>query len=192
VFVGACNGPNGAGRVQAHFFKNECGPGDPKDLANYSFDAGWLATERYGAMLVIQIQQYKAELEESDGLSIRLDLKRMMTLGIFATDPRTSQIVRADPTRAAVVATSTLAGDVNVALSLFTTCPNFPTSFARAGVLSLDKVTIAADPTNSGENERLGGTVTATLSRANEDGPVGTLQAVFDFSPPRRPLINNM
>ncbi len=192
MFAGACNGPNGAGRVQAHFFKNECGPGDPQNLASYNFDAGFLATERFGSMLTIDIQRYKSELEESDGLSIRLDLKRLMKLGVLTTDPKASQIVRADPTRAAVVTTSSLAGDANIALSLYTTCPNFPTSYAQNGVLTLDKVTIAADPTNSGENERLGGTVTATLTRANEDGPVGTLEAEFDFSPPRRPLLNNM
>ena len=57
-----------------------------------------------------------------------------------------------------------------------------------SGVLLLDKITLAADPADTGTGERLSGTVTATLTRAIDDDPVGTLQAFFDFTPPRRPL----
>jgi hypothetical protein len=177
--------------VTAHFSKNECSAGNSADLQNYGFDAGYLATERFDGFLLITIQKYRSALEEADGLAIRLNLKRLMKLGIFVDDTNRHQIVRADATRAALIKTSTLADDANASLNLFNTCPSFPSSYASRGRLSLDKVTLAEDPVDTGENESLGGTLTATLTRANEELPVGTIDVVFDFSPPRRPLIDN-
>jgi hypothetical protein len=191
VGISSCNGENGSARVQASFFKNECGPGDPQDLANYGFDARYLVTERFKGVLLITIQKYKADLVESDGITARLQLDQLLKRGILAVDSMHQQIVRADPTKAALIKTSTGAGDANVSLSLYQTCPNFPTSNASAGLISFDKLTLAQDATNTGENEHLGGTITATLTRLNEDGPVGRLNVVFDFAPPRRPLIAN-
>ncbi len=76
----------------------------------------------------------------------------------------------------------------NAALSLFETCPEFPTLDVLSGVLQLTTVTLAQDPQDTGRMERLAGTLTATLTRSNAEGRVGTLRAEFDFAPPRRPL----
>jgi hypothetical protein len=150
-----------------------------------------MQTERFGGVLLIDIQRYRVSLEETDGLQIRLNLQELLSRGLLVVNAN-NQIVRADPTKALTLPVSALtatnASDANATLNLFTTCPDFPTSEARTGVLSLTKVTLAQAPNDTGENERIAGALTATLSRAYTSTSVGTLESLFDFAPPRRPL----
>ncbi|MCK6544410.1 hypothetical protein L6R52_00940 [Myxococcota bacterium] len=187
VTVG-CDGPNGAGVVRAWLDVGDCRGTDAAGRDDFGFDAGYLATERYSGVLLIQIQEHAAEVEETDGLTIRLDLRPLLADGRIVVDHQRAQLVRGDGTRPLVVRTSTSPRDANVSLSLFGTCPEFPTSHAIDGQLVLDKLTLAEDPEDTGDGERLGGTVTATLARSSGTTPAGTLEATFDFSPPRRPL----
>src|SRR5205823_2655350 len=112
----------------------------------------------------IGMQQYKVQVEETDGLVIRLNLKKLIETGVLVPDPSKLKIVRADPTKAVVIRTSTSPNDANASLSLFKTCAGFPTNDASSGVMTLTKVTLAQDPMETGNNERLAGTLTATLS----------------------------
>jgi hypothetical protein len=186
VASSGCSEPDGVGLVRASFSKNECKPGTERNLEGYEFDAGYLATERFSGVLQVIIQKHRVNVEETDGLVIRLSLQRLLDQGVleFARE----QIVRTDGDKPIVIRTSTAPEDANVSLSLFGTCPEFPTHYGQSGVLTIDKLTLAADPMDTGTGERIGGTMTATLTRANEREPVGTVEAIFDFAPPRRPL----
>jgi hypothetical protein len=136
------------------------------------------------------LQKHFANVEDTDGLVIRFPLDDMIDRGILKKER--GQIKRPSDqdlvvyTRSASIATSS---EMSAALSLFLTCPEFPQAYAMSGgVLTINKLTISADPVDTGEGEVLAGTLTATLTRANAKGPVGSLRAVFDFPPPRRPL----
>jgi hypothetical protein len=186
VSSAACEGPPGVGVVRASFVKNECKAGTERDLDGYEYEANYLATERFSGILQIIVQKHKVDIEETDGLLIRVSLQRLLEQGVLIFDRE--QIVRAIPDKPIVVRTSTAREDANVSLSLFGTCPEFPTHYASQGVLTLDKITLTADPMDTGTGERLGGTLTATLTRSNERMPVGIVESFFDFAPPRRPL----
>jgi hypothetical protein len=185
--LAGCEGPAGSATVSATFFEDDhCKPGTARNLRHYQFDAGYLATERFGGVLAVIIQKHRVDVEETDGLVIRFSLEKLLDDGTVVVDR--DRIVRADPTQEVVIRTSTSPDDANAALSLFGTCPEFPTHYASRGVFTLNKLTLAADPMDTGSGEAIGGTLTATLSRANERDPVGTVDADFDFFPPRRPL----
>lgn len=172
--------------MRAQFLRNECKRGTERELADYSFEAEYLATERFSGILQIMIQKHRVDLEEGDALVIRFLIQQYLDEGVLVIDR--NQIVRADPNTPLTVRTSTSHSDANSSLSLFDTCPEFPTHYATSGVLTLDKLTLALDPQDTGTGERISGTLTATLSRSNENDPVGSLEAIFDFAPPRRPL----
>src|SRR5689334_17229181 len=90
----ACQGPDGSGRVVAHFTTLECKGGDAADLAGYGFDAQYLATDRFSGTLLISILKYRVNIEETDGLVIRLSLKRLLAQKALTVDPN-GRIVRA-------------------------------------------------------------------------------------------------
>lgn len=184
----ACSGPNGFAHIEGELALDGCVQEKPRTFGPYGFDAGYLATERFAGVLLIYMQKYPSEIEETDGLTVRVDLDDLMDRGLLVRDQGRAQIVRADPAKPLVVRTSTAPSDANVSLSLFSTCAGFPTSYAIAGRLTFDKLTLAADPKDTGDDERLGGTLTATIGRASSHAPVGNLRATFDFAPPTRPL----
>lgn len=183
-----CGAPEGKGVVRGHFSSNECKPGTPRVLEGFAFEAGYLATERFGGVLLIILQKHRVDVEETDGLVIRVRLDALLRTGALIVDEGRGQIVRKEPGAALALRTSSVAEDANIALSLFLTCPEFPTHYAVDGLLRLEKLTLSKLPEQTGEGESIGGTLTATLTRSNAEGPVGTLDAEFDFSPPRRPL----
>lgn len=183
-----CETPDGEATVRAHLDVGDCRGTAEAGRDDFVFEGGYLATERYSGVLLIQLQEHAAEVEETDGLTIRLDLRPLLEDGRLVVDTQRDLIVRGDPERPLVIRTSTRSTDANVSLSLFSTCPEFPTAQAIDGQLVLDKLNLAEDPEDTGEGERLGGTVTATLARSSSAKPAGTLDATFDFSPPRRPL----
>lgn len=185
VASSACEGAAGTGVVRAAFKENNCKPGTDRDLANYEYRAQYLATERFSGILQIYIQKYRVDVEETDSLVIRFSVDELLRDGTLAI--KDEQIVRADSNSPIVIRTSTLSGDANASLSLFGTCPEFPTHFGT-GLLKFEEFTLALEPMDTGTNELLVGTLTATLTRNNAREPVGTMEAIFDFAPPRRPL----
>lgn len=184
----SCGGVDGSAVVRGRLEINDCRASMPEAPSELAFEAGYLSTERYSSSLLISIQQYAVEVEETDGLVIRFPLGVLLESGALVVDPARSQIVRADPSRPLVVRTSTHPNDANAVLSLFQTCPEFPASRAVDGELTLDKLTLAAEPEDTGQGERLGGVLRATMGRASSRSTIGTVDAIFDFAPPRRPL----
>jgi hypothetical protein len=158
------------------------------DLVEFGFDAGYLSTERFLDVVMVQVFRYPLLVEETDGLTVRLDLGALRRRGLLRVDPARRQLVRADLSRPLEIPLTPGDGEANAVLSLFDTCPDFPQFPVVEGSLRLTALTLAADPEDTGEQERVVGTITATLARASSDAPVGTLRASFDFTPPRRPL----
>jgi hypothetical protein len=175
--------------VSAEFDKLECQLGDEESgLEDYRFDADYMSTERFSGILLIMIQRHRVNVEETDGLVVRLSLSALLDAGLLVLDRSRELIVRADPAKPLPLEVSLDPEDVNASLSLFQTCPDFPTHNAFDGLLQLTAFDIREEPMDTGHMEHLAGTLTATLTRANAEGRVGTLRAAFDFAPPRRPL----
>lgn len=191
VALAGCDGLQGGGAVSANFFVEECPPDDELDLNPYGFDAAWLATERFSGVLIIQIQEYRVRIEESDSVAVRVEMAKMIDAGLLEIDEANDRIVLADPSTPLVLPVGTEGGFANATLSLFQTCPDFPTLFATSGTLRISDWVIAVDPEDTGRGERLVGTLTATLAdAAAPDTPAATVASEFDFEPPRRPTIS--
>lgn len=157
----------GTGTVEGEFAVKECRRSGDRALAPYSFVAGKLGTQRFETSLTILVQEYEVDLEETDGLAIRIDdLRPIRALGPPPLRLRVSQS----------------RDDVNAALSLFNTCPSRPTLHASAGELVLDQFTIQEDPDKTGQGEQITGTLTATVT-AFEGMVAGVIRASFNFKP---------
>jgi hypothetical protein len=182
----------GNATVTAEFDELECRIGKERGaLDGYAFDADYMATERFAGTLLIQIQKHKVNVEETDGMVLRLQLDQLLDVGIIRADDASDQIVPTVTTAPLTLDLSTDEDDTNASLSLFQTCPEFPTHEALSGEVRFDIFALAIDPDDTGRGEHLAGTVTATLTRANATGRVGDLRAEFDFLPPRRPLTDH-
>lgn len=174
--------------MEAAFDEPECQIGKERStLDDYGFDADFMATERFGGILIILIQKYAVKVEETDSLVMRVNLDHLLELGLLVEDPAQEQIVRAGEAPLELP-TSRDPEDVNVALSLIQTCPEFPTHQAMSGTVRFTSFVLSLDAEDTGREERLAGTLTSTLTRANADGPVGSVRSTFDFEPPRQPL----
>lgn len=185
----ACSGFDGEARVEANFITNECEEGTEKsELDGYNFDADWVSTERAFGVLFITIHKFQVVLEETDALTIRVRLNDLLEQGVLVEQD--GSITRADPNQNLALPTSMARADANASLSLFQTCPEFPTHNAVSGQLNLTELILQEDPIDTGASpERISGTLTATLTRSNAEGAtVATLSASFDFQPPKRPL----
>lgn len=156
-------------------------------LEDYQFEADFMATERFAGILTVLLQRHPVKVEETDALVMRIDLDLLLELGLLAVDEAEEQIVLAEDA-VLELATTRDPDDVNVAVSLIETCPEFPTHQALTGTVSFTTFVVAEDAKDTGRDERLAGTLAATLTRANADGPVGTVRSTFDFAPPRQPL----
>jgi hypothetical protein len=163
-----CVKKTGTGDVTGFFSVVGCTMKSDRPASSYGFDAGGLGTNRFNDNLEISIQQYPVRLEETDGLLIRLP--SVMAL-------------RANSMRPLVVPVSTAPSDVNAALSLFQTCPDRPQLYAVEGTISFDLFTIQADPANTGDNEVLKATLTATVVSVEPGVRVGWVRSSFDFFP---------
>lgn len=165
--------PNGSGRVDARLKVDECRPsGD--FTGGYRYEADRLDTQRFEDTLTILVLDYSVDIEQGDGLFIRID--DVKTIGDPMTEPRpfSRSIDRS-------------ANGVNASLSLFQTCPDRPTLRASSGRVTFSSFSIATDPADTGDQELLVGTLTATLTGV--DGNVaGSLTAEFDFRPRRLPV----
>jgi hypothetical protein len=188
VAAGCGLGKSGTATVSAEFDVLECQPGDEESgLEDYRFVAGYMSTERYAGILLVMIQRHRVNVEETDGVVIRMKLDDLLEQGLLHIDSERDLYTRVDTGKPLSLPITLAEADVNVSLSLFQTCPDFPTHNA-SGRLELSAIEIARDPMDTGRNEHLAGTITATLTRANAEGRVGELRAAFDFAPPRRPL----
>jgi hypothetical protein len=187
--LAGCDRTPGTGRVDAEFSVAECPPGLlAPDLVTFGFDAGYLSTERYLDVVLVQVFRYPVRVEETDGLTLRLDLAALRRRGLLRVDASRGQLVRSDLSRPLEIPLTPGAGEAGAVLSLFGTCPDFPQFPGAEGMVRLTALTLAAEPEDTGEQERLAGTLTATLTRSSTDARVGLLRASFDFTPPRRPL----
>lgn len=194
IFIAAlllgCETRDGSGSVEATFFVDDCPPGTELNLSDYRFDAGWLATERYAGVLIIQVQEYRVRIEETDSAAVLLDLTSLIEEGTLVADENADEIRRADEATPLVLPLVPEGGFANASLSLFQTCPNFPTLHATSGTVELTEFVLAIDPEDTGRGERLAGTFTATVARSVDlADPAGTTVGVFDFAPPRRPTV---
>jgi hypothetical protein len=168
----ACDRPNGSGLVEGVFGVRGCRPSGDRPVESYRFNAGALSTDRFNQELEISIQEHMVRLEETDGVLIRItDINPLL----------------AQTARPIVLPINRDPYGVNLTLSLFTTCPSWPTLIASTGTLSFDRFTINLDPTETGDHEVLTGSATVTLVTV-ATGTVGTLHIRFDFFPPRQPL----
>ena len=165
----ACSSPdNGRGLVEGEFSVEECRPSGDFARQNYRFNAGHLGTKRFINTLTLSILKYAVELEETDGLQIRLgDLDALRAI---ETRPFSRKI-------------SQDSEDVNVSLSLFDTCPDRPTLVALDGEIEFTEFAVAEDPEDTGREEVLAGTLTATVVAADGMTIAGTIRSEFNYRP---------
>ncbi|MBI4820452.1 MAG: hypothetical protein HY791_29565 [Deltaproteobacteria bacterium] len=170
----ACGrGGAGTGSVQGELEILRCRASETFGPEAYGFDAGRLSTDRFDDVLLIVIAEHGVELEETDGLLIRVP-------GAIA--------LSAKPERPIVLPLSRDPEVTNAALSLFQTCPTRPTLFTTSGSLVLDRFTINPKPEDAGDGEVIAGTLTASVASADADRNAGWIRAEFDFLPPSRLL----
>jgi len=173
--------------VQADFSITDCPPGDNNDdLRGYRYDAGFLGVSRYHDDISIQVLEHPVLTEETDGLSIKLRITQLVEQGTLLAGPDDKRY------RLAAPLTLPLALDglgARASLSMFQTCPDFPTVHAVAGTLRLDRLSLAVDPEDTGHDERVEGTLTASIARGSPMQMVGDLRSDFSFDVPRRPLM---
>ena len=169
--MAACSSPeNGEGFVEGRFSVEECRPSGNFDKQDFRFDAGYLGTMRFLNTLTLSILEYAIELEETDGLLIRLG--ELDKYWMVQERPFSLPISR-DPE------------DVNVSLSLFETCPDRPTLVAVDGQIEFTDFAVAQDPEDTGIEEVLAGTLTATVMAADGKTIVGTIRSEFNYRPER-------
>ena len=184
-----CGGRFQEGRVDAGFTVRDCPPGDDNDgLADFGFEPGFIGATRFNDDLTIQLLEYRGLVEETDGLSIQVRLADLVEAGRLVEDEATDQYRLFDGPLSLPVALDGL--NARASLSMFQTCPDFPTVHAVSGTLTFDRLQVSVDPRDLGRDERLTGTLTASVSRGAPLEPVGWVTAAFDFEVPRRPLLS--
>ena len=183
-----CFPREGMGTVRASFTISDCPPGDDNDgLADFGYDAGFLGTARFMRTLVIQIYEHRSLPEETDGLAIRLDLDALQDAGVLALDPPSGRLVLTASAAEVPVVFDAPGAELN--LSLFQTCPEFPTLHGVAGAVRFTALRISDDPEGTGHRERIAATLTASVARGAPLEVVGVVTAEFAFDVPRRPLM---
>ncbi|MEQ8564996.1 MAG: hypothetical protein RMA76_08825 [Deltaproteobacteria bacterium] len=190
VLLAGCSGLNGGGSVSAEFFVEDCPPGTDKQIEDYGYDAAWLATERYSGVVIVQVQEYRVRIEETDSVAVRIGMDDLIESGDLVVDEERERVLLADPAGL----TLPLAfgeGRANATLSLFQTCANFPTLHATSGTLRITDFDLALDAEDTGSDEHIAGSLTATIARSDDlMVPAGTMVSDFDFEPPSRPTIS--
>lgn len=170
------------------FTVEDCPPGSSNDdLRGYGYEPTFLGTTRYLDEITIELREYRTRGFESDGLRIGLDVARLQADGHLVLDEAEDRWRLAAPPLTLPVAFE--GPEARVSLSLFDTCPDFPTSFGVSGTLVFDDLRVANDPEDTGHMERYAGTLTASIARGSPLEGIGVLRATFDFEAPRRPLM---
>lgn len=175
--------------MQADFTITDCPPGDDNGgLEGYGFEPAFLGVTRFNDDTSIQLLEHPVLVEETDGLSIKLRLGALLEAGQIAEDGDSG---RYELTSAPLDLPVQVEGlGARASLSMFQTCADFPTVHAASGTLRLDRLRLAVDPEDLGRDERVEGTLTATLARGGPPQTVGQLRAQFAFDVPRRPLLS--
>lgn len=189
LLLAGCSRAIGTGEVRADFLVQDCPPGEVNGgLEDYHYDAGFLGTARFQGSVTLQIFKHRSLPEETDGLAVRLDLNALQQSGVLVLDQSAGRLVLASsPTALPVAFQDPVGAEVN--LSLFGTCPDFPTMHGVAGTVTFDELRFALDPEGTGIDERVVGTLTASVARGTPLQVVGRLDAAFEFEVPKRPLM---
>jgi len=175
--------------VRADFTVTDCPPGDENDdLAGYGFEPGFFGVTRFDEDIAIQLWEHRGQLEETDGVSIKLRLSDLVAAGQLVEDGDSGRYRVAAPPLVLPLSLDGLGA--RSSLSMFQTCYDFPTVHAVRGTVRLDVLRLALDPEDLGHDERVEGTLTASIARGAPPEAVGTMQAEFAFDVPRRPLMS--
>ncbi len=186
-----CSGLTGGGSVSADFFVDDCPPGTDRNLDDYGYEADWLATERYAGVVIIQIMEYRVRIEETDSVAVRVGLDELIEAGTLQYADGETRIVLTDPSTPLTLPLSFGEGRANATISLFQTCPNFPTLHATSGTLTITDFDLAVDAEDTGIDEHVAGSLTATVARSDDlMTAAGLVTSDFDFEPPKRPTIS--
>ena len=171
VIAAGCSSPeNGQGFVEGRFAIRECRPSGDFEEQSYRFDAGFLGTRRFKDTLTLSILKFAVELEETDGLLVRIDELSKL---------------RAEQQRPIVREISQAPTDINVSLSLFQTCPDRPTLVASSGTIRFDEFDVSAEPEDTGVEEIVSGTLTATVVGIDGESFAGVIRSEFSYRPGR-------
>jgi hypothetical protein len=171
--LGACNrSAPGWARVEGTFFVEDCTRGEDVRFDAFAYDAGYLATRRFEDSLSIQLFRSQVRVEETDGLTIQL-----------ASVDAVRAFPAPTPERPLLLPIGPHQSTARAILSLYTTCPRRPTLAVRTGTLALTRALLTSDPLDSGDEEHLTGTLTASVVGADDAVVVGSLRASFDFEP---------
>ena len=170
VAVGCSSPENGEGFVEGSFAITECRPSGDFEKQDYRFDAGFLGTRRFKDTLTLNILEYAIELEETDGLLVRID--QLSELREIEERPF-SKVISQSST------------DVNVTLSLFQTCPDRPTLVASSGTIIFDEFEVSELPEDTGVEEIVAGTLTATVVGVDGETFAGVIRSEFNYRPGR-------
>lgn len=176
---GGCNrSAPGWARVEGAFFVEECTRGEDVRFDAFTYDAGYIATRRFEDSLNIQLFRSQVQVEETDGLTIQL-----------ASVDAVRAFPAPTPERPLLLPIGPHQSTARAILSLYTTCPRRPTLAVRTGTLTLTRALLASDPRDSGDEEHLTGTLTASVVAADDAVVVGSLRASFDFEPVSTPVV---
>ena len=170
VAVGCSSPENGEGFVEGRFAISECRPTGDFEKQDYRFDAGFLGTRRFKDTLTLNILEYAIELEETDGLLVRID------------EVSELREIEERPFSKVISQSST---DINVTLSLFQTCPDRPTLVATSGIIIFDEFKVSELPEDTGIEEIVAGTLTATVVGVDGETFAGVIRSEFNYRPGR-------
>jgi hypothetical protein len=174
LLLGACQSPeNGTGRVDATLRVAECRPSGDLAEDGYGWEASRLNTKRFHDTLTVVVQEFAVDLEETDGLLLRIP---------------NLEVLRGDRTRPLVRRLGRDRDGLNASLSLFQTCPDRPTLNVATGTVSFDVFEIAADPEDTGVGERVEGSLSGALVGVDGRSSAGRVEARFAFEPLTRPV----
>ncbi len=188
LLLTSCDRLLGEGSVQANFTVGDCPVGDSNSgLEDYGFEAAFLGTTRFNDDVSVQIYEHAGSLEDTDGLSIRFNLADLLRAGTLQADEANEAYNLASPPLRVPLSH---AGAVSATLSMFHTCPHSPAVYAASGTLEFNVLRLVIDPDDTGDDERIEGTMTATVVRGVDMETVGTVQADFQFDVPKRPLMS--
>lgn len=173
--------------MQADFTVGDCPIGETNSgLENYGFEAAFLGMSRFNDDVAVQVYEHAGSLEDTDGLSIRLNIADLLNAEAIRADEANGMYeLVSSPLRLPL----TYAGGATATLSMFHTCPQSPAVYANSGTLQFDVLRLVIDPDDTGRNERIEGTMTSTVVRGATLESVGSLQADFRFDVPKRPLM---
>lgn len=157
--------------MRGSFLIEECTTSTERRFSDYEYTPTSFRARRSEDVLFISIQHYAVNPIESDVLDIRIpDLS----------------LLRSMPQRPLRLPLSLENTGINATLSLYETCPRTPQLRAHSGALILDVFQIADDPEDSGVQENLRGTLTATVVGVDPTRPAGRIESAFSFVPSGR------